>query len=607
LTQAKTEKLFYGNGVSAGVVQGHVLKLDSHNRVLLKVLIPEDSGIEEEVKRFRLALESSRDQLLALRSSLAEIIGGEHSFILDAHLLMLEDKTLIAEIESCIRAHRANAEWAVRQATDRLIRAYESLDDEYFRERSSDIENVVERILLNLAGERPFNWRSLPEDSIVVSHDFNPSSFAVMDLRQIRGLALESGGRTSHTAIIARSLRLPAVMEIRDLLSSVESGDRVLLNGDEGQVIVNPSPDRLFAVRGRMEESKASVEPAASLAGSSTVTRDGTRVALCANTELPYEGKLARKCGAEGIGLFRSEFVYFSHVHGSPRMEEQLEIYRNLAVEMFPFPVSVRTLDGATQEILGELPAGCQSNPSMGLRGIRLSLLAQKVFRAQVEAILRASVAGNMEIVLPMVSALEEIRAAKRIIESVRNEIAGTGYQSLPPVPLGVMIEVPAAVMTLEAFAEEVDFFCVGTNDLIQYMLAVDRDNPLVAHLFQPLHPSILQCLKRVADVTNRLGKSVRICGEISANPFFAVLLLGMGFTQLSMNALSIGTIRNVLSEITAESARKLLEKVMVLNTAEEVADLLVRQVSGSVSMDLRPFVKEIKTPPHPAVIGHAT
>ncbi len=588
---SKPEIIFQGSGVSPGVVLGQALKLDSHNRAILRIHVDD---AEAEARRFLRAIEASKEQLEALKSRLEEKVGSEHSIILDAHLLMLEDRTLNEEILTNIREGHANAEWVLTQTTERLVRAYESLDDEYFRERHSDIENIAERILLNLSGDRPFSWDSLPGDLIIVSHDFNPSTFAVMDVQKVRGLVLESGGRTSHTAIISRGLRIPAVMGIREILDSVVTGDRLLLNGDDGQVVVNPSEARIESMRGQMEAFGSSAEYASSQTAWTAQIKNGSPVSLRANTELLHELSAAKKCGAEGIGMFRSEFLFFGHPQGFPSTEEQYSAYRKLVQEMNPYPVAIRTLDAGSEKVFKNDYLANQANPSMGLRGIRLSLRAKKVFSEQIEAILRASCDGKMEMVLPMVSTVEEIWQTKTLIEKVRADLLRIPGVKLDPVPLGVMIEVPAAVLSLEVLAKEVDFLCVGTNDLIQYMLAVDRGNPHVAYLFQPLHPAVLQCLKHISEVANKLNKPARICGEISSNPFVAVLLMGMGFRQLSMNPLSIPMIRRVLHEIPLDSAQEIAGKVLTLATAHEIGKYLTEAVSRLLKIDLAPYVREI-------------
>jgi phosphoenolpyruvate-protein phosphotransferase (PTS system enzyme I) len=590
----KPEKLFSGSGVSPGVVLGQALKIDSHNRLILKIHV---NDAEEEVRRFFKAIEASKEQLEALKIRLEQKMGSEHSVILDAHLLILEDRTLNAEILAGIRSANANAEWAVTQATDRLVHAYESLEDEYFRERHSDIEHVVERILLNLSGDRPLSWEHLPDDLIIVSRDFNPSNFATMDLQKVRGLVLESGGRTSHTAIISRGLRLPAVMGIRNILTSVATGDALLLNGDEGQVVVNPTKERIESARSQMDAFGAKAEPLPVQSGWSALAQNGMSVSLRANTELPHELAAAKASGAEGIGLYRSEFLFFSHPHGFPGMEEQLSVYRTLAREMSPHAVAIRTLDAGSERIYDSPDPAGQANPSMGLRGIRLSLRIKDAFRVQIEAILRAGGEGRIEMVLPMVSTVEEIRQAKALIAQVRSDLLETPGLVLNAVPLGVMIEVPAAVLSLEALAAESDFLCVGTNDLIQYMMAVDRGNPHVAYLFQPLHPSVLHCLSLISEVAGKMNKPVRICGEISSNPFFAVLLLGMGFTQLSMNPLSIPAIRRILHEVPIEASRQIARHALTFVTAHDVHKYLIDAVSKLISWDLSAYANEIGAP----------
>ena len=588
---SKPEIIFHGSGVSPGVVWGQALKIDSHNRLILKIHVDD---VENESARFLRAIEASKKQLGVLRSRLEEKVGSEHGIILDAHLLILDDRTLNAEILDVIRNSNANAEWALIQATDKLVLEYKSLEDEYFRERHSDIEHVVERILSNLSGDHPFSWAHLPENQIIVSRDFNPSNFASMDLQKVRGLVLESGGRTSHTAILSRGLQLPAVMGISGFLSSVVTGDAVLLDGGKGLVVINPTQERIESVRQKIDAFKAKAVPAATQSGWTTATQDGTQVSLRANTELPYELTAAKACGAEGIGLYRSEFLYFGHPQGIPKMEDQLAVYRMLAKEMSPHPVAIRTLDAGAEKVYARPDLANQSNPSMGLRGIRLSLYAKESFRIQIEAILHASCDGNIEIVLPMISTVEEIRQARALIDQVCEELLKKPGFVLNAVPIGAMIEVPAAVLSLETLAKETDFLCVGTNDLIQYMLAVDRGNPHVAYLFQPLHPSVLNCLSHIAAVAQKLEKPVRICGEISSNPFFAVLLLGMGFTQLSMNPLSIPAIRKVLHEIPMESSRQLAQKALTFATAHEVHKYLVDTVSKMIPWDLSAYVNEI-------------
>lgn len=600
MTGQKPEKVFRGNGVSPGIALGTALKLDSRNRVVLKIPV-DPNHLEAEVERFETAVKLSREQLSALRSRLEEKVGHEYSHVLDAHLLMLEDPSLISEITTTITKSMVNAEWAVRRAANRIRQAYSSLEDEYFRERGSDIQYVMDRMLSNLSGDRQVGGASLPQDPIVFAQDFNPSAFATVDIGGIRGLALEYGGRTSHTVIIARSLRLPTVIQVADLLSQISTGDPVLVDGDEGVIVVNPGSDRLNGLRARLEEFRAISVLVAPSSAIPSATADGTSLSLRANIELPHEVRAARHCGAEGIGLFRSEFLFAAHPNGFPTVDEQLATYRMLAEEIQPFSVSIRTLDTAEERQPGLLSVNHRANPSMGLRGIRRSLRTRELFSQQIEAVILASHFGEMEIILPLVSTVEEVWEAREIIEKVRQRTAPGRT-----VPLGAMIEVPSAVWMVEALAREVDFLCIGTNDLIQYTLAVDRTNPEVSHLFQPLHPSILACLDRVVRGAEEQCKPVRVCGEIAANPFYAALLLGLGYRHLSMNPFSIPTIRKLVASVHLDLARQLAASALSLATSKEISQFLIEEVSRRIPMDLSSYAKEIRTPIGSTPFSHA-
>jgi phosphotransferase system enzyme I (PtsI) len=360
-------------------------------------------------------------------------------------------------------------------------------------------------------------------------------------------------------------------------------------------VVVNPTRERIDTSRHRIEAFGAGKDQLPSVqSGSAAVTQDGIPISLRANTEMLHELSLAKSCGAEGIGLFRSELLFFGHQDGVPEMDEQLTAYRLLASEMSPHPVAIRTLDAGSEGLSEGPNLESQENPSMGLRGIRLSLYTKDAFHSQIEAILRASCEGKIEIVLPMVSTIEEIWQARAAIDQVRARLSEMPGLKMRAVPVGVMIEVPAAVFSLEVLAKEVDFLCVGTNDLIQYLLAVDRGNPHVAYLFQPLHPSVLQCLNRISEIARRLNKPARICGEISSNPFYAVLLLGMGFTQLSMNPLSIPAVRKVLREIPMAVCRQIAERALTFITTREVYNYLTDAVAKLVPWDLTSYANEI-------------
>ncbi len=591
----KHERVFRGIGVSPGIIRGQALKLHSHNRFVFKLFV-DDVHLDEEVARLEAAIRMSREQLQSLKAQLAQKVAHEHSFILEAHLLMLEDRSLISDIISTMRGTHANAEWAVLQATEQIRKALASLHDEYLRERASDIDNVAERILANLSGSEHIQWSRQPHNLIVISQDFSPSSFATVDLERVRGLALESGGRTSHTAILSRSLRIPAVMGIPGFLGHVTTGDSVLLDGDEGYLILNPSAARLEGAGDRLAQFEEQDRSTISAPGTVSAACNGSHIALRANTDLPHEVLAAKRCGAEGIGLFRTDFYLAAQPTGLPDMQTQLETYSMLSREMSPHPVAVRTIDTGLDVSSGRTTRVRRENPNMGLRGIRLSLIEQNQFCVQIEAILRAGEIGRMEIVLPMVTSLGEIRQAQALIEQVRSRVFHDAPKS-HSTPVGAMIEVPAAVMALDALAREVDFLCVGTNDLIQYVLAVDRGNPEVSHLFQPLHPAVLFSLKRIAEVSQAQGIPARVCGEMCANPFFAVLLMGMGFSEFSMNAFSIPAIRGVIQELSPDTAREIARRALSLNSAQEIGEYLLESVPRALHMDLSNYVREVLAP----------
>jgi len=577
---AKSEIVLLGAGVSSGVAYGQVLKIDSRNRVIFKTAVKD---VDVEARRFMEAIEISKRQVETLKSRLEEKFGGEHGVILDMHFLILDDRMFYGEILDSIRRNRANAEWALAQARDRFVEAYKSLDDEYFRERYSDIEHVTERILMNLSGEQPFSLSNLPDGVVLAARDFSPSGFAVMDPGKVRGLITESGSRTTHTAILSRGLNIPAVMGIKNLMSSASTGDNVILYGDTGQVVLNPDRKRM---EHELKKPVGLIPKASRRSRARLRTKDDVAVSLCANIEFEHEVNAAKSCGAEGVGLYRSELLYFRHPDGKPSMEDQLAVYRRLAEEMKPHPISIRTLDaGADKALPSEKPEHCV-NPNMGLRGIRLSLRSRDTFQTQIEAILRAACFGQVEMTLPMITTIEEVRETRLLIDETNRRLASSGIK-VPNVSLGMMLEVPAAVLMMEFLASEADYFCVGTNDLIQYLMAVDRGNDDVAYLYQPLHPCVLHYLAHIAKTASGIKKPVRICGEISANPFYALLLLGMGFTQLSMSPPSIPLIRRVIGAVSFSDARRISRKALTLKTAKDVYEYLTPEVANAVPADI--------------------
>ncbi len=595
MISSREEKIFHGNPVSVGAALGQALKLDSRNRLLLKLFI-EPSELEGEIARFKRAIRASQEQLEVLKSRLTVLLGSDHGFIFDAHLLMLEDQSFVSEINDTIRSKHANAEWALIQTSDKIRAAYAALEEEYFRDRGVDIESLVERILFNLSGDKPISWAEVPQNVILVARDIGPTAFGAMDLEKVKGVVLESGARTSHTAIIARSLRIPAIMGVRDFLGSINSGDPIFLDGDNGLLIIHPSAERLAGIGGRIAGSSISragpERPSDIPSGIPVLTTDGTPIFLRANIELPHEVKTARQYGALGIGLFRTEFLFFAHPHGFPGIEAQHEVYRELAREMQPHFVSIRTLD-CSPEFTGDMGLGHgRLNTGIGMRGIRQSLQDHEVFADQIEAILRTRLSGCVDIVLPMITSAEEVIMAKEVIREVVMRMDAA--PAMDAIRLGGMIEVPSAVFCLEAIAAELDFICVGTNDLIQYLLAVDRLNPDITHLYQPLHPAVVHALSHIAKVCVRLGKPARICGEICANPILISLLIGMGYRDFSMNAFAIPTASSVVQRIQLPWAEQVATQALQLQSAKQTGDYLIAAAREMIHLELTPFVQEI-------------
>jgi phosphotransferase system enzyme I (PtsI) len=566
-----------GVAASPGVAAGRVLRLDERGRHQFYYLDVSPTQVRREIRRLREAFDEGRAQLQEIKTRLTRELGYEHSFILDAHLLMLEDEGLVTELEQEIRTRRVNAEWAVRTCIDRMTEVYRQIPDPYLRERTSDLEDVATRLLKILSGHEQFDPSKLNEDVIIVAKDIWPSTVAELDVNRVLGFATSSGGITSHSAIIARALGIPAVVGLRDVTRHAKSGDLVIIDGAAGEIILRPSKAKLRGYEARLSRKPergvrviAPTEPAETL--------DGTRICLRANVELPAEIESLARFGAEGIGLYRSEFIFLSRLPELPGEAEQYQIYRKLALATGEAGASIRVFDlGGDKLTLEGFEA--EQNPALGLRAIRLSLRAEAVFRTQLRAILRASMHGNLRVVLPLISTITELREAKRIIGEVKQDLAEAGIAHNPDLPIGVMIEVPAAAMLADILAREADFLSVGTNDLIQYILAVDRTNENVAHLYQPLHPAILRTLAHLARVAEHEKVPLELCGEMAADPVQAIALIGLGIRVLSLVPASIPLVKNAIRSVHLARVKALMKEAMKLTSADEVEQLLAHKL----------------------------
>lgn len=565
-----------GVGAAPGVAVGQALRLDERGKHQFYYIGVSPTQVRMEIRRLHDALQEARSQVNEIKVRLARELGYEHSFLLDAHLLMLEDKRFLGELEHEIRTRRINAEWAVRTVTDRAINIYKQVNDPYLRERTSDLEDVATRLLTVLSGRDKFELSEIDHDVIIVAKDIWPSTVAELDFNHVLGFATNAGGSTSHSAIIARALGIPAVVGLHDVTRRVKTGTQMVIDGSSGEVILRPTKATSRAYTEKRDSLKRA-RPAAK-ATEAAETKDGARIRLMANIELTSEIESLKLFGAEGIGLYRSEFMFLHRLPELPSEDEQYKLYSRLAEETGEAGASIRVFDlGGDKLTLEGFEA--EQNPALGLRAIRLSLKVEDIFRTQLRAILRANVHGHLRVVLPLVTTIIELREAKRIITEVKHEMADAGIEHKAELPIGVMIEVPAAAMLADLFAREADFLSLGTNDLIQYMLAVDRTNENVAHLYQPLHPAILRSIAHLVRVSETEKVPLEVCGEMAADPAQAIALIGLGVRTLSLVPASIPLVKDAIRSIELGRVRLLMKEAMKLTTSTDVKALLAREL----------------------------
>ena len=591
----RSEQRWHGITVSDGAAAGRVLRIHSGGRHSIYRVSLDAADLDREVRRYRAAVRLARRQLLALKKRAARTLGDEHAYIFDAHLLMLEDRKLNEDVEAVIRDEAVNSEWAVKVVTDRILAVYDEIKDDYLRERSSDIEDVTRRLIVALSGES-MGGRRLTEDAVVVAEELMPSTLAELDFTHIKAVATDVGGWTSHTAIIARGLGIPAVVGLRDFYRAARTGDSVVIDAGRGEVVLHP--DRESLERLGVERRAASVSAARTAAAedwrSPLRTRDGVEVTLRANVELPVEYEWVNRFGARGIGLFRSEFL-LSHRGTMPNEDEQCAAYEELARVAGDEGVTVRLFDLGGDKLPGSrLDAGEERNPALGLRAIRFCLQHPDILRTQARAVLRAAARGRIDLVLPMVSDVTDVRRAREIIEEERDRLEAEGKEA-GPLRVGAMIEVPSAVLVAEKLAREVDFFSLGTNDLVQYTLAVDRTNDEVAGWFRTLHPAVLLSVRRALDAARVAGIPSVVCGEMAGSPAYAAVLLGLGARELSMAPASIPRVRRSIEGVEEGAAAEMAAACLNCADADEVEEL-VRTVLGGRWPNL--FPPEILPPP---------
>jgi phosphotransferase system enzyme I (PtsI) len=565
-----------GIGVSPGVVTGRAVILISRAQVLRYHVAA--GRLDAELARLELARTRAREQLVGIRSRVARRRGPELAALFDAQLLMLDDPMLVPRAADLVRTRRLNAEWAVQQVFEELSSVFDEVADPYLRERTGDVADLVGRLRMNLrhgvATPREL-LRQLDESSILVADELTPSLAAQVDWTKVRGFVTDAGSRTYHTAILARSLEVPAVVGLHDASRVIQPGQLVLIDGGAQEVVVDPDDDTLARLSRSDDHRPAAA--AESERRRPAATADGVRIRLEANIEFPDDLASARYAGAEGIGLYRSEFLLTGSA--SATEDEQYEIYRGMLEGMAPGPVTVRTFDVDEDQLArrsegtplaGGWIADEERGSRQGLRGLRLSLTRPELFRVQLRALLRAARHGTLRIMFPFVSGVEQLREARRLIAEAGVDLARRG-EAPPQVPVGVMIEIPAAAYTADLLAREVDFFTIGTNDLIQYCLAVDRADERVSGLYEPLHPAILRIIMMVQRAARRRRVPVSLCGEMASDPALLPLLVGLGLTEFSMTPGAINVAKQVLAEVRADDLRQLARRVVRLSTVEEI------------------------------------
>ena len=568
--QLKGEKVFQGIGVSAGVCRGKVIVLRRTRRAILKRELPADS-ITPEIKRFEHVLVRTRQQITEVQRRVAQTMSTSEADIFDAHLLMLEDRVLIEEVFKIIREQKANAEYAFHTASDRYIAVLEAVEDEYLRERAADLRDLTNRVLDNLMDVKDaYNLRHLSEPCILVGHDLSPSMTATLDKKFVLGFATDIGGKTSHTAILARSLDIPAAVGLQNASEELDTGDYVLLDGYNGTVVVNPTDQTLFEY-GQLVKIKASLdEKLREIQFQPAVTLDGKTIHLSANIEDQHDVAAVTRHGAEGVGLFRTEFLYINR-DSLPTEDEQYEVYRSVAAALKPHPVIIRTLDIGGDKFASQLQLAHELNPFLGWRAIRFCLAQPQLFCAQLRAILRAGVEGNIKMMYPMISGLDELNQANQLVEQCKAELRAQNIPFAENLDIGVMIEIPSAALIADALAKKVKFFSIGSNDLIQYTLAADRTNERVSHLYEPTHPAILKLIKMTVDAAHANGIWCGVCGEIAGDPVLTALLIGLGVDELSTAPAVLDEVKYIIRRVKLEEARLLAEFALKCDSPSQI------------------------------------
>ncbi len=583
---ASLEVQLSGIGASRGIVIGSAL-IVGKTPLSIREIVLDSADVADEVARFEQALAASMAQLEELRLRVATILGDKEARIFDAHLMLVADQVIIEEVVRRIRSEKRNAEYIFDQVIKRYTAALSKVTDSYIRDRLADIRDVADRVVANLHDSPMLGIEGVTSPAVVVAYDLTPSDTVAMQRDNVLGFVTAIGSRTSHSAIMARSMNIPAVVGVTDMLAEVNSGDEVIVDGLRGRVIVRPEAKTLERYRRRIRSQEEWLRIVESENALPAETLDGFRVQLAANIESPAEVDKIRRSYGVGIGLFRTEYLFINRTE-LPDEEEQFAAYRQVAEDIYPQSVIFRMLDLGGDKFMSKLQMPVDVNPFLGVRAIRFCLQRPDIFMAQLRAILRATAFGKSRIMFPMVATVEEIEQALDYLEKAKAELDSEGVDYARRLDVGIMVEVPSAAIIADRLAKLVDFFSIGTNDLVQYTLAADRSNPTVAYLYQPSHPSIIRLLRDVVNAAYANGKWVSLCGEMASEPLLVPLVLGLGIHELSMSVHSLGVIKRLVRRMRLHEAEQLVAEAVNCNTAKQVLTLCERFVARTVP-DLLP------------------
>jgi len=575
-------KQLKGIAAASGISIGIAYKIGREEYIVPKEAI-NDSQIPLQIQVFEEALIKTRREIIELQKRIGSEMGKDEAQIFDAHLLVLEDRMLIEEVISRLKKDKLNVAFIFQEVMKKYVSVFSKIEDEYLKERIADINDVGRRILRNLLGKEKKSLSDLKEKVIIVAHDLSPSDTAAMHKDHVAAFVTDVGGKTSHTAIMAKSLEIPAVVGVENATTVVNSGDTLIVDGALGVIIVDPDQETLDSYHSQEQKLKGIAERFLSAKDLPAVTKDGVKVEINANIEFPDEVPAVKLHGGEGIGLYRTEFFYMNR-KDSPTEDEHYLAYKYVAETMNPYPVIIRTLDLGGDKFLSQFKIPYEMQPFLGWRAIRFCLARPEIFKLQLRAILRASAHGNLKLMYPMISGVEELRQANKLLNEAKEELRLKNIPFDDDIQVGAMIEVPSAALTADILAQEADFFSIGSNDLIQYSLAVDRANEKVAYLYEPSHPAILRLINNIIESAHKADINVGMCGEMAGEPSLALILLGLGLDEFSMPPQVIPELKFLIRSITMEQAREIAQGALKLSTSKEVEDyaqLKLKEILG--------------------------